>query len=100
MTYQRTSSYQEAKKLLLPFVNRLQVKYPIAITGVSVNDSLRTEKTLPEIQKIIGFPTTIFIDKTGKIRKIHTGFTGPGTGDHYEIFTKEFNDIIDALLRE
>jgi thiol-disulfide isomerase/thioredoxin len=100
LAYERTSSYNEAKKLLLPFVNRLQIKYPIAVTGVSVNDSLRTEKTLPEIQKILGFPTTIFIDKKGKVRKIHTGFTGPGTGDHYEIFIRDFNDIINDLLKE
>ncbi|HSZ33566.1 MAG TPA: hypothetical protein VK772_09645, partial [Puia sp.] len=79
---------------------RFHVTYPILATGVSVNDSLRTEKTLPELQEIVGFPTTIFIDKKGMVRKIHTGFNGPGTGDHYEIFQKEFDDLITSLLKE
>src|SRR5450631_3571708 len=74
LAYKRTSSFTNAQKLLKPFVTRFHVTYPILATGVTVNDSLRTEKTLPEIQKIIGFPTTIFIDKKGVIRKIETGF--------------------------
>ncbi len=100
LAYERTSSFANAKRLLQPFITRFNVTYPILATGVSVNDSLRTEKTLPEIQEIIGFPTTIFIDKKGMVRKIDTGFNGPGTGDHYDIYKKEFNDLIDSLLKE
>jgi hypothetical protein len=72
----------------------------VLVTPVALNDSLRTEKTLPQIKKILGFPTTIFIDKAGKVRKISTGFNGPGTGDHYEIFKKEFNELVNGLLKE
>ena len=100
LAYERTTSFANTKRLLQPFINRFNVIYPILATGVSVNDSLRTEKTLPEIQKIIGFPTTIFIDKKGVVRKIDTGFNGPGTGEHYEIFKKEFNELINSLVNE
>jgi thiol-disulfide isomerase/thioredoxin len=100
LAYERTSSFANAKRLLQPFITRFNVTYPILATGVSVNDSLRTEKTLPEIKKIVGFPTTIFIDKNGMVKKIETGFNGPGTGDHYEIYKKDFNDLIDKLLKE
>jgi len=30
------------------------------------------------------------------IRKIETGFNGPGTGEHYEEFKKEFNELINT----
>jgi thiol-disulfide isomerase/thioredoxin len=100
LAYERTPSFANAKRLLQPFITRFNVTYPILATGVSVNDSLRTEKTLPEIQEIVGFPTTIFIDKKGLVRKIDTGFNGPGTGDHYEIYKKEFNELVDSLLKE
>jgi hypothetical protein len=76
------------------------VKYPVLITGVSVNDSLRTEKTLPQLESIVGFPTTIFVDRKGNIQKIHTGFNGPGTGEHYEDQKKEFYETVDGLLGE
>jgi thiol-disulfide isomerase/thioredoxin len=100
LAYERTPSFVNAKRLLQPFIMRFNVTYPILATGVAVDDSLRTEKTLPEIQEIVGFPTTIFIDKKGMVRKIDTGFNGPGTGDHYEIYKKEFNELIDGLLKE
>ena len=100
LAYERTSSRADAKRLLQPFITRFHVTYPILPTCVTVNDSLRTQKTLPELQEIVGFPTTIFIDKKGRVRKIHTGFNGPGTGEHYLIFQKEFNELVDRLLRE
>lgn len=100
LAYERTTSFSDTKRLLQPFIKRFNVIYPILATGVSVNDSLRTEKTLPEIQKIVGFPTTIFIDKKGIVRKIETGFNGPGTGEHYEMFKKEFNELINTLVNE
>jgi thiol-disulfide isomerase/thioredoxin len=100
LAYERTTSFTNAKKLLQPFISRFHVTYPILATGVTVSDSLRTEKTLPEIQEIIGFPTTIFVDKKGMIRKIHTGFNGPGTGEHYEMYKKEFSKLVNSLLSE
>ena len=100
LAYERTTSYASAKKLLQPFITRFNVTYPILVTGVAVSDSLRAEKTIPEIREIVGFPTTIFIDKKGAIRKIHTGFNGPGTGEHYELYKKEFNGLVNTLLSE
>jgi thiol-disulfide isomerase/thioredoxin len=100
LAYERTTSFADTKRLLQPFITRFDVTYPILATGVLTSDSLRTEKTIPEVREIIGFPTTIFIDKKGKIRKIHTGFNGPGTGEHYEMFKKEFNELVNSLLAE
>ena len=48
----------------------------------------------------MGYPTTIFIDKKGIVRKIHTGFNGPATGLFYEEFKQDFNKVIDDLLAE
>jgi len=70
------------------------------ITGVAVGDTLRTEKTLPQLTPIRSFPTTIYIDKKGNVRKIDTVFYGPGTGTYYDDFLKEFNKTIDELLAE
>jgi thiol-disulfide isomerase/thioredoxin len=100
LAYERTASFADTKKLLQPFITRFHVTYPILATGVTIDDSLRTEKTIPEIEQIVGFPTTIFIDKKGAVRKIYTGFNGPGTGEHYEAYKKEFNDLVNSLLGE
>ena len=41
-----------------------------------------------------------FIDKKGEVRKIHTGFSGPGTGSYYKDFTDEFEKLTEDLLGE
>jgi hypothetical protein len=76
------------------------VAYPILNTGVSSSDTLRTEKTLPELTPIKAFPTTIFIGRDGRVKKIHGGFAGPATGVHHEAYKREFEKTISDLLRE
>ena len=44
------------------------------ITGISSSDSLRTEKTLPQLTPIKFFPSSVILDKQGKVRKLDTGF--------------------------
>lgn len=100
LAYERTTDFKTSQKDLLPFKKRFHVQYPILITGVTVSDSLKTEKTLPQLESINAFPTTIFVDRKGNIRKIQAGFSGPATGEHYTEFKKEFNQIINELLSE
>lgn len=100
LAYERTTDFAGAKKALEPFRKRFAVQYPFLVTGVAVSDSLRTEKTLPQLEAIKAFPTTIFIDKKGIIRKIHTGLDGPATGKYYEVFKQEFDEEINTLLKE
>jgi len=98
LAYERSTDFTRSQTSLRSFQQRFQVKYPILITGVAVGDTQRTEKTLPILERIVGFPTTIFVDRQGNILRIHTGFNGPGTGEHYEEQKKEFNRIVDAML--
>jgi hypothetical protein len=49
---------------------------------------------------IKAFPTTIFIGRDGKVRKVHPGFDGPGTGKHHEDYKREFDAIIEELVKE
>lgn len=100
LAYERTTDFEASRKALVPFQKRYQVHYPFLITGVAVTDPQRTEKTLPQLESIRAFPTSIIIDKKGEVRKIHSGFNGPGTGKHYEAFKKEFEALIDTLLKE
>lgn len=100
LSYERTTDFATSKKALTGFLKRFDVTYPVLITGVTPGDPQKAEKTLPQLTGIKGFPTTIFIDKKGNVKEVHTGFSGPGTGEHYEAFKKEFNSLVDNLLSE
>lgn len=52
------------------------------------------------LNDIISFPTLLFVDKKGEVRKIHTGFSGPGTGQYYTDFVTSTDAFIKALIEE
>lgn len=100
LAYEYSTDWERSLKSLQKFKDRYNVAYTILNTEVSVNDSLRSEKTLPELTPIKFFPSSIILDKKGKVRKLDTGFNGPGTGGHYDIYKKEFEATINELLNE
>ena len=100
LAYEYDTNVERSIKSLKKFEKLFNVQYPILITGGTSSDDEKTEKTLPQLTPIRSFPTTIFIDKKGEVRKIKGVFYGPGTGEHYEKFKKEFYATIDGLLKE
>ena len=52
------------------------------------------------LNKILSYPTTIFIDKKGNVREIQSVFFGPGTGTYYADFVKSFTKTVNDLLQE
>ena len=79
-------------------INRFDMDYPVLLAGTNTDEA--TAKALPMLNKVMSYPTTIFIDKKGKVREIHTGFSGPGTGKYYEEYVQEFNGLISKLVDE
>ncbi len=100
LAYENSTDFDRSVKSVKKFQQRFDVEYPMLITGVSVSDSLRTEKTLPQITPIKFFPSSIIIDKKGIVRKFDTEFVGPGTGAYYEAYVKAFNVFMEKLLEE
>ena len=80
------------------FRDKFNIKYDLLLAGT--NDKDLASKKLPMLNKVLAFPTTIFIDRKGRVRKINTGFSGPGTGEHYIQLTDEFTRFVEKLLSE
>jgi len=99
LAYERTTDFARSQKTLSQLKDRFNIPYPLLITGYT---SAKGEplKSMPMLADFKAFPTTIIIDKKGDVRKIHTGFSGPGTGGHYTEFINEFEKLTDDLLAE
>ncbi|MCB2408147.1 peroxiredoxin family protein [Hymenobacter lucidus] len=96
--YERTPDQTLASKKLIKMKERMNVGYDLAVAGIADKDA--AAKSLPQLQSVLAFPTTIFLDKKGEVRKIHTGFSGPGTGKYYQEEIADFNKTVDMLLKE
>ncbi|MEL6535959.1 MAG: TlpA disulfide reductase family protein, partial [Bacteroidota bacterium] len=98
MAYERKDDFDYAVSRIQKVKERLGVPYDFVVAGTS--DKEEASKTLPMLNKIISFPTLIVLDREHNIRRIHTGFSGPGTGVHYTEFVEEFKLFMQKLLNE
>jgi thiol-disulfide isomerase/thioredoxin len=95
--FEKSSEYDIARNNLLRIKRRLNIEYPILVAGVSGAQNVM--KTFPNIKNFISFPTSIFIDRSGNVVKVHAGYSGPATGAEYEIYQKDLKRTLDRLLR-
>lgn len=98
LAYEYTTDVQRSKASLRKFQKRFDVQYPLLLASATVSDPERTKKTLPQLTDIKVFPTTLILDKTGKVSEIHTDFFGPGTGEYYTQYKDKFEKTITELL--
>lgn len=96
LSYERKNDPAFAKTRLEALKKRFDIDYDLLFCGLAHKNGVA--QSLPALDNFLSFPTTIYIDKNGKVRKIHTGYSGPATGKYYEEFVKEFNEEVNHLL--
>jgi thiol-disulfide isomerase/thioredoxin len=99
LAYERTTDFNKSKASLMREKDHFNIPYPILITGHTSNKK-ETGESLPALANFFSFPTTLIIDKKGDVRKIYTGFSGPGTGEYYTDFITQFEKLTQDLLAE
>jgi thiol-disulfide isomerase/thioredoxin len=98
LMFERHGDFDKAAAAVRGYERDLGIEFPLLVAGVAENNDAANK--LPALSGVYGYPTAILIDKQGKIRDIHTGFSGPATGKFYEEYTAEFRNKVDALLAE
>ena len=98
LDFERIDEFRIARQNLQRLKKKFDIDYTLLYAG-TMDPELRL-KALPMLNRILSFPTTIFIDRNNKVRRIHTGFSGPATGEHYEMWKEDFVNYVDHLLKE
>jgi thiol-disulfide isomerase/thioredoxin len=84
------------RRVLKRFVEHLGVEYPILIAGT--NDKAKASQAFPLLDRVRSYPTTVFLDGTGEVLAVHTGFSGPATGEAHQRLRERFEALIDDAL--
>lgn len=97
LAFEKRTEPKEVNEILEIFKKRFSVPYEVLHAGL--NKKAEAAKALPALNHIMSFPTLVVIDKKGKVRHIHTGFSGPATSQ-YQPFVTDFEKKIEGLLAE
>lgn len=98
LMYENYRDFGRAAQQVSHFHARHNIEFPLLIAGYS--DKKEASETLPWLSSVVAYPTLIAIDRAGDVRRVHTGFSGPGTGEHYDALVSDLSDFVDALLDE
>lgn len=96
-----TFEYAKTEEKAFEGIRRLQerenVPYPILLAQYGTSNKQKANEKLPMLNHILSYPTTIYIDREGEVKKIHTGFNGPATGEKFEEFKEQFRTTLQNL---
>ncbi len=100
LAFESAKTEAKAFEALNRLENRIGVTYPLLLAQYGSYDKAAAQRKLPMLNHVLSYPTTIFVDKKGAVRKIHTGFNGPATGEKFEEFKRDFDEMITQLTAE
>jgi len=96
LAFEVTGDFERDAMQVRRYAQRCGVNYPLLIAGV--NEKSEAVKAVPWLEQIRAYPTTIFVDAEGNIRAVHTGFSGPATGEAYNELRHKFESLIESML--
>jgi thiol-disulfide isomerase/thioredoxin len=82
----------QAKQMALP--------YPVYLGSGADSPQKAAAMVFSQLNHVMSFPTLILIGKDGKVKKVWTGFYGPGTGVHYKEHTAEIERALILFLNQ
>ena len=98
LSFEAARTEKKAMDRIQLMVDRFDIPYPVLLAQFGSVDTKIAQEKLPMLKEIRSYPTTIIIDKSGKVNSIHTGFNGPATGKAFEDFKMEFDEEIKSLV--
>jgi peroxiredoxin len=98
LMFEHTPDFASASAAARDFAEKYGIDYPVLIAGTTSDDDVL--KKLPQLAAFKAYPTLFVIDRRGRVDTIHTGFSGPATGVHYEEQNRELSALVDGLLKE
>lgn len=98
LAYEVTGDSAVDNRLVRRFRDKFGIAWPQLLAGVNLTEA--TAATLPQLRGFTAYPTTLFLGRDGRIRKVHAGFIGPAGGELHDRQVAEFRRYIEELLAE
>ncbi len=98
LAFEYTGDAGRDREMVRRFRDRHGIDYPLLIAGTS--DKADAAAAIGFLDRVLAYPTTIFLDRDHQVVKIHSGFAGPGTGEHYTALVAVFEAEIERLLAD
>jgi len=97
LAYEYTGNFSDDAEMVRRYRERFNIPWTLLVAGVSSKSE--AAKTLPFLNDVISFPTSIFVNRNHIIEAIHVGFNGPATGSAYFKEKQSFTTYLDEITQ-
>lgn len=98
LAFELTPDLDRSIEQVRTYQDKHSIEWPILVAGLS--DKSKASEAFPALDRVRAYPTFIFMDRTGAVQSVYTGFSGPATGEAHETLRSQFQARIEALLAE
>jgi thiol-disulfide isomerase/thioredoxin len=97
LSFELTENAQTARKNLLLYEERYGITFPVLFCGSLDSKNVET-RLRSQMNNFGAYPTTILVDRNGRVQSIHEGFKGPGTGEEYQGQMNFYYETVKKML--
>jgi thiol-disulfide isomerase/thioredoxin len=96
LAYEYVDDTQRDFKQIAIYREKYGITFPLLLAGTT--DQGQIAKTLPQLVNFGAFPTSIYVDRSGKVRAILAGFTGPSTGEKFQQVQQRMDELTRQII--
>lgn len=96
LAFEQTEDFPRSARQVGLYAERHGADWPVLIAGLA--DKAKASAELPVLDRVRAYPTTIFLNAANEIGAVHTGFSGPATGQAHAEQQAAFETLVDGLI--
>lgn len=96
LSFEYTGRAERDRRQLDVFARRHGLQYPLLYGGSTAD----APKQLAQLENFGAYPTTLYVGRDGRVRRVHAGFEGRAAGERSIRMKAEMESFIRELLRD
>jgi len=96
LDFEEIEEQEAGYKRLRAFVKKYGVKYTYLVAGAPIEMWVK----VPQGENLNSWPTTFFVGRDGLVKRVHSGFASPASGEFHRQVREQFTETVERLLAE
>jgi thiol-disulfide isomerase/thioredoxin len=96
VAFELTGDFARDARQVRRYAEKYGIQYPLLIAGVA--DKAKASAAFPLLDRVVAYPTFLFVGTDNQVRAAYTGFSGPATGEAYEHLQRSFERALEGIL--
>ena len=97
VAFEYTPDVARSLKQIAAFKQHFGIGYPVLLGGVA--DRKKIPEVVKGLSEMRSFPTTIFARRDGHVIAVHSGFSGPATGEEHAKLREKFKRLMEECAQ-